>query len=201
MKVRRPRHTSKHPDFFIRITDPGFRPYVTALGQFTLAWNNLQNSLAFLFLVTMGDEVANQNIAVWSALKSDRSQRDILLAATKNNTFPAIPIEFVSDVDWLCKEVNRLEDLRNDATHAPLYAHRRINGEFLVLPATGFGNARAAKLIDKDILAEFRFGRDVAGLLAQFTVEIADGLRHILAGEIHEWPSRPKLPPKPPRKS
>jgi hypothetical protein len=155
----------------------------------------------FIPYTDAGDGAANQHIAVWSALKADRSQRDILLASVMSHMLPASPSDYVDDVKWLCKEATKLEDLRNDATHAPLFAHRKMGGEFVVQPSVSFGNVRAKKLTDRgDLLAELRRGRDVAVQLAEYAVAIADAMRHFQAGEYGEWPERPILPPKPTKK-
>src|SRR5580704_7160746 len=83
-------------------SDPAFRPYVGALGQLALSWNALHETMAFLFCSVMGGGYSNQFLAVWHALKSDRSQRDILLAATESHMNPAYSPQFVSDIKWLC---------------------------------------------------------------------------------------------------
>jgi len=61
-----------------------FQPYVTALGRLTLAWNELQGALGELFWTLSnpkpepGLRIIYNPIYAWSALKSDRSQRDVL---------------------------------------------------------------------------------------------------------------------------
>ena len=45
----------------------------------------------------MGGGAINQHLAVWHALKADRAQRDILLAAAQSNMSGAIPVRFMDD--------------------------------------------------------------------------------------------------------
>jgi hypothetical protein len=120
-------------------THPAFRPYVIALGQLALAWNGLHETLALLYCTIMGGGVVNQHLAVWHALKADRAQRDILLAAAKNNIRGAIPVQFDDDIKWLCSRADTLEDLRNDAMHSPLWGYQPHPGTIVVMPRTGLG--------------------------------------------------------------
>jgi len=60
-----------------------YRPYVVALGQLTLAWNVLHEAMSLLFCSVMGGGYANQFLAVWHAINSDRTQRAVLLLLSK----------------------------------------------------------------------------------------------------------------------
>jgi hypothetical protein len=117
------RPKSKSTTEYIPPTHPAFRPYVVALGQLALAWNALHETLALLYCRIMGGSMVNQHLAVWHALKVDRAQRDILIAAAQSNTWGAMPVKFMEDIKWLCGRADALEDLRNDALHSPLLAY------------------------------------------------------------------------------
>ena len=72
----------------------GFRPYVEALGQLALAWNELHFNLSLLYCSLMGARVGipvDQHFAVWHALKMDRAQRDILRAAATSSGLQRAP--------------------------------------------------------------------------------------------------------------
>jgi hypothetical protein len=169
-------------------TDKAFLPYVIALGQLALAWNGLHETLAFLFCSIMGGGYANQFLAVWHAIKSDRAQREILLAATKNHLEAGWPHTFVEDVEWLCGRIDSLEDARNDALHSPLSAYPEVPTS--VRPVTGLGHIRAKKLSTKHLLSEFRWCRDSAVVLAKFAYE----MDAFLSDYKTPWPNRPQLP-------
>jgi hypothetical protein len=101
------------------VTSRAFGPYVTALGQLTLAWNELHETLALVFCMVMGGGLVNQYLAIWHAIKVDRAQRDILLAAAKaGNVQGSSYPNLVSDLEWICGKANAVEDARNDALHA-----------------------------------------------------------------------------------
>lgn len=176
------------------ITSPShrvFRPYVAALGQLALAWNGLHETLALLYCeIVRTSKVVSQHLAVWHALKMDRAQRDILLAAATNNLFGIIPVAFDADIKWICNRADALEDARNDALHSPLWAYRRDVDKFTVLPGTGLGHIRAQKLAGKNLLAEFRWCRDRAISLSKFAAAMTDTLRDLE----RPWPDRPPWP-------
>jgi hypothetical protein len=181
----------------ISYSDKVFLPYVAALGQLALAWNGFHETLALLFCSvareqkpTKEDPRSGQLLAIWHALKSDRSQREILLAAVKNHLWPAYPTKFEDDVKWICNRADSLEDARNDALHSPLWAFERGSRETIVMPIVGLGHVRATKLFDKNLLSEFRRCRDTTLILTRFAGEIDEALSnwHL------PWPDRPKLP-------
>jgi hypothetical protein len=171
-------------------THQAFRPYVTALGQLSLAWNSLHETLALLFLTVMNGEVSNQYLAVWHALKSDRAQRDILLAATKSGIRTAVPVKFVDDIVWLCWKAAAVEEARDDALHSPLWGYRRGTRDTIIVPGTGLGHVRANNLARKNLLIEFRWCRDAATVLGIFATQIDSSLRDFRV----PWPDRPEWP-------
>jgi len=185
-----------------------FRPYVTALGQLALAWNELHENLGSLFLTTMlpnrpqaGDAVFNSSLWVWHSVKSDRTQRDMLREAIER--CPWRRDKLVTDGFWLLDRANSLSDQRNDAIHAPLfYAGKYLFGELTegrgqVVPRFWSFNPRARKLWERaNLLAEFRYCRDTAMVLADYTKEIESSQINLQ----RPWPDRPSLPIRPPKK-
>jgi hypothetical protein len=176
----------------VPFTHEAFGPYVTALGQLALAWNDLHVTLEMLFCHAMGGGMVNQFLAVWSAIKSDRAQRDMLVAALKSKIdLHPLHSKMSDDVIWICGQANTLEDLRNDAIHSPLWGSPAGKGAS-VQPLATFGNVRASKLLNKNLLAEFRWCRDSATRLRDFAMKIDAAL----SGRA-PWPDRPKLPARP----
>jgi hypothetical protein len=174
-----------------------FLPYVTALGQLALAWNGFHETLALLFctvvserLPTKEDNTSGQLLAVWHALKSDRAQREILLAAVQNHAWGAVPSSFEDDVTWICRRADELEETRNNALHSPLWAYDRGSQGTIVMPITGLGHVRAKKLFEKNLLTEYRWCRDASLILTLFAGEIDVALRDYM----RPWPDRPSLP-------
>jgi hypothetical protein len=173
------------------VTNRVFDPYTKALGQLALAWNELHETLSVVFCMVMGGGMVNQFLAIWHEIKVDRAQRDILLAAAKagamnSSQFPKL----ISDIEWIWKRANEVEDARNDALHSPLWGSRRGPSTSVVIPMTGLGHVRARKLEAKDILSEFRWCRDATLVLTAFARDLDRAMQaYGLA-----WPDRPSWP-------
>ncbi len=175
-------------------TSVQFRPYVAALGQLALAWNGLHETLSLLFCAAMGGGFANQYLAVWHAIKNDRAQRDMLVAAVVSNFQGTNPVHYVEDVKWLCRMADVLEEERNNALHSPLWAAQTPAGYATVRPLTGLGHERAKKLASKDLLFEFRWCRDRAIALATYAELIDQEISIYGSRRLPTWPERPPWP-------
>jgi hypothetical protein len=187
-----------------RYTSPEFRPYVTALGQLALAWNDLQESLAALFWTLMnpspmaGDIVNYTPLHVWASIKSDRTQRDMLKAISKHPPAFWNRSEIETEIGWLVDRASELENLRNDAIHSPLFSVSKsmyggfdLNPREKVAPAYWLFNPRAVNLSKREnILIEFRYCRDYAITLADY----AQLIDRSLINRRGAWPNRPPLP-------
>lgn len=194
-----------------KFTEAPFTPYATAIGQGTLAWNSLQESLGGVFWGLMGGYTGvGRPIAVWQSLKADRPKRDMLQAAYKglDKSFDELFPQARADLDWLVKEINSLEDARNNFVHAPLSMtvpvsafktlgpttsgkqRREIPKEAKVVPHDWGMNTRAQRIAGKNLLKEFRYCREAAIVLRDF----CDHVTHALRTKGAPWPDRPKLP-------
>jgi hypothetical protein len=170
--------------------EASFTPYVTALGRVAHAWNHLQEHLAQLFCLVSGINDA-MGLAIWHALKSDRSQRDILEAAVNVASSDPDWIETTphakADLLWLLKKANKVAEQRNNAIHAPC-GLSIDEGEFEIIPETWYQNPRAGKLRGTDVLREFDWYEKSADTLMQFARAIYTALNH---GACDPWPERP----------
>lgn len=195
--------SSKRTRLSQRYTAREFRPYVTALGQLALAWNDLQESLAGLFWTAMlsgppqaGDFVDYRPLRIWHAIRSDRSQKDMLRAILVHYRVDWKRPTFIDDVKWLLGAAEGLENARNDAIHSPLFfVERSLYGIShlgkKVAPADWLFNPRAVSLAKRaDLLAEFRYCRDTAITLSDYAREMDSALLH----PRRPWPGRPRLP-------
>jgi len=193
--MTRKARAKRRDDYVVPYTDPAFRPYATALGQLALAWNGLHEELAILFCTVMGGRFSNHFLAVWHALKVDRAQRDILLAAA-NCDVPGVHDNYPrlrDEIAWICDRATAVEDARNNALHSPLWGHRRYADVVLIMPGSAFGHVRARNLERKNLLAEFRWCRDAATTLSDFLGEIESAV----ADHSRPWPGRPHWPERP----
>lgn len=188
IKRKRP-HWLGHPP-----THKSFKPYVIAIGQATIAWNGLQESLRTVFSSLMGSTDTARGNAAWYALKSDRSQRDMLRDISKEAlASKRIKADFYKVAKFLVDQSSEISNVRDIAVHAPLV--NRISPDVIV-PASDFGNPLAMKLNNKDILTEFRWCRDVALALTDLAVGLDE---FICAGQ--PLPAIPSLPNRGQKKS
>ena len=141
-----------------------FRPYVIALGQLALAWNELQDTLALLFWTAMmerppqpGDTFSYAPVRAWHSIRSDLAQREMLREVINHSSTQWGRPRFVADVNWLLSEANRLSGARNDAIHSPLFIPRGLARQFPpspdpVAPASYLFNPRALSLEKRENL-------------------------------------------------
>jgi hypothetical protein len=199
-----------------RFTERSYRPYVLGIGQLALAWNDLHEKFGEIFVVVMEGNTAEDNFeityqlaAVWSAANSDRTKRNMLKAALaeprklEGGPFPKLK----EDISWLLGQATKLEDIRNDIIHAPLYSlvdsspnvslvsqyfSLQVGAE--VIPNLLLQNTRAAKLVDKNMkgqmLADFRWCRDSVLVLRDYAGQI----KWALTIDERAWPGRPQMP-------
>jgi hypothetical protein len=175
-----------------RFTERRFRPYTTAIGEATLAWNDLHENLGVLFGESFEGSKVITTLEIWNALTNDRSKREILKAAAETSRYA----DLTENVIWLVARCQELEDDRNNAIHSPLWAPY-IPGTNTrhVKPASESGNRRAARLATKDILKEYYRVRDTAALLRDYCAGISLTLFNLRIGfQPSSWPDRPKLP-------
>jgi hypothetical protein len=184
-----------------RFTEKMFRPYVIAIGELALAWNDLHEKLASLFWTILGGGWKERPIGIWNSSNFDRPRREMLKAAvvastnSERMTFP----NMVADICWVLAESEKLEQARNNAIHSPLLMARQssifleevIRGAgYDVIPNDLLKNPRALKLAKKDLLTEFRWCRDASLVLRDFSIAVDRALCETGV----PWPKRPSLP-------
>jgi hypothetical protein len=173
-------------------THQAFRPYVTAIGQLTVAWNDLHVTLSLLFCTVMGGGFINKYLSIWQAIPNDRTQRAILLAAAQEDQClgkHAAP-ELYDRLKWVMDKATEVEDVRNTCLHSPIWGYKRSDNEVIVMPITGLGHIRARRLFERNLLAEFRWCRDAAIILRNYAAELDEAMKR----GIGPWPAIPKWP-------
>ena len=189
-----------------RYTAPEFKPYVAALGQLALAWNDLQESLRGLYWTLSmqgfpqaGDFVNYAPLHVWSSIPSDRQQRGMLKALVENIPPYWGREKLAEDVCWLIEKATALEQARNDCVHSPLFSvdyslYGPPGSTEKIAPAAWLLNTRAAGLKKRSeilgLLGEFRHTRDRAIALSDY----ARAIDFAVARPQQTWPRRPSLP-------
>jgi hypothetical protein len=193
------------------VTSQVYKPYVIAIGQLALAWNELHESLALLFIELLANGRAYPATDIWNAATFDRPKRQLIksLLRTANLKYPAKPL-LKTDLEWLLAQTDKVEDARNDAVHAPLTftsegaalsiltsgGNKKVPVTITVnrvVPSTAFDNRRAMKLLNKDLLTEFRWCRDMSLSLTEYVGEVYEAIAANPPGS-DAWPTRPALP-------
>ncbi len=201
MPKKRPGKYLPHRD---RFTEKRYLPYVIAIGQAALAWNALHERLALLFCNVMGGGWVDRPFGVWFSAQYDRPRRAMLRAAVDTTTakdqhqFPKL----LNDVKWILNEADKLEDIRNNVIHAPLFSIRdSVEAKAMNLPLvwadTLFGNPRAKNIEDRVLLLEFRWLRDMALCLRDFTSLVEEAA----TDPKRPWPGRPSPPIRPQKRT
>jgi hypothetical protein len=109
------------------------------------------------------------------------------------------------DLERFSVEIDKVEDARNDAIHAPLTfmpkpgaqhssaADGAMIAKTKIVPSTAFDNRRAVKLLNKELLTEFRWCRDMSIALSRYAGDIYDAIA-ANPRDSDVWPARPTLP-------
>jgi hypothetical protein len=195
-----------------RFTEREYDPYTKLIGQVLLAWNDLHERLATLFVMAMGGGYVNRPLAIWHSVRNDVGKRHLLRTAIENLTPKerAVRPKLVDEINWILERADKLEGLRDDSAHTPLSRLSSIRvvaipidldiGNRLpdVLPDTGFLNPRAMRLDKKarDLLVEFRYARERIVVLRDYVIAIDSAWGNARL----PWPDRPALPERRPRK-
>lgn len=169
-----------------------FKPVAQAIGEMTLAWNDLHQILGVLFWTVNRIPNAMASFAVWHSSRVDRAQREMLQAVLDAPAPPGRELNeaLKDEIRWILSEVKKLEDLRNDAVHSPILVNDAQPGGVGVA-AQLFGHQRAKKLANKDLVREFRWFYDAVVVLRDHAATISvgwDGTTHAAL------PERPPLP-------
>ncbi len=204
--VTRAKDSSKRKRRWPGVTDPIYKPYVVAIGQLALAWNELHESLALLFIELPASGRPYPATDIWNAVGFDRPKRQLIrsLLRALHAEYPAKP-RMKADLEWFLTEIDKVEDARNDAIHAPLTFEPKPRVQYFmsvtggttartkIVPSTAFDNRRALKLLNKELLTEFRWCRDMSIALSKHASEIYDAIA-ANPRESNAWPARPTLP-------
>ena len=129
-------------------------------------------------------------LAIWNAVKNDRSQRDIV-RATAREALATNQLVF-EEIKWVLDRANEFEEHRNNSLHSPLTFMIDSDGPQLSSKWLS-GHRRAMKLKGKDLLNEFTWYGRSANTLAIYVQRIS---YHLKDPAQFPMPERPKIPPR-----
>jgi hypothetical protein len=169
-----------------------FYPYAAEIGHLVYASARLQWSLGQLLAALVEPSKPALGLAIWNAIKSDRSQRDILEATAKVSV--AHDQNAMSDVLWLLEQANARATDRNDAVHTAFFFETGDDGNIRPVPDALSNPGRLQRLTDDDLPTLFARHRDDLTALYRYADKLTD---HFVptAGEQPAWPERPQLRP------
>jgi len=177
------RKRSKH----VKVFEQKFRPYAQHIGFLVHSWNRMQETLGKIFWALSAMDGLT-GMRVWYSQNDDRAQRRLLEAAFLGaKQIKLITPELADEIRWLHDKCASLAGRRNSVIHSP-FAFDPETQTFG--GAHHFGHPRAAELKGKDLLAELKWNRDWADLLADH-----GEILHICVREKSApLPDRPLLP-------
>jgi hypothetical protein len=202
-----------------RFTEAHFEKHTKLIGGLLLAWNDLHEHLASVFVVAMGKEHWARSMAIWHATRNDIGKRRLLRTAIANPSAEEIGApartHAIKEISWVLDAVDKLEGFRDDSAHAPL-TYRMTGDSFLdfgdilsarnifelrqliVVPQAGFNNPRALRLStnERDLLVEYRYARERILILRDYVVAIDC----VWWNPPFPWPDRPDLPERKPNR-
>jgi hypothetical protein len=166
------------------------QPYLIALGALTVRWTSLQDSLLSFFRFTLRNASWKVASAAWHSIPSDRTQRNMLLAAI--DAYPWDPNrqpKAKEDLEWLVCKVGELSGQRAAALHSGYVLSTNIDGTSFE-PAHQWGNRSALKLKDKDLIREFERCILMGEMLSGFS---SRAYASLLDPDKFPWPDKPPL--------
>jgi hypothetical protein len=172
-----------------------FRSHATALGQLIFTWNDLHEQLALIYWTLCDHD--DGALDKWSRPPSDKQKRELI--RRRANKFSPSAKNMWDDIVWLLDAIDDFTDFRNDAAHAPVtiepesFLSRRDNFTAGVISNSSWRNRRARNLIRKDLLAEYRWQRNVLTKLRDYALTI----ERSLVDDYTPWPKRPNWPDRP----
>lgn len=183
----------------LQFTSREFRPHATALGQLIFTWNDLHEQLASIYWTVAG--YSDAAIEEWNKSKVDKHKRDLIRRWINalSSAHRSMAADMWDDLIWLVDTVDVLTDFRNEAAHVPVtiasesFLASRENFTAGVISNSVWNNQRAKNLMRKDLLAEFRWQRNVAVKLRDYALNV----ERALSDEHTPWPSRPTWPDRP----
>jgi hypothetical protein len=203
-----------------RFSEPYFETHVKLVGSVLLAWNDLHEHLASVFVTVMGKPHWRRSFAIWHETRNDFGKRRLLRTALANLSEEDGPdvspkVHAAKEIGWILDTIDKLEGFRDDSAHTPL-THRTFGDSILdfgdilsvpdilslqqqvVVPQAGFNNPRAVRFEKnrRDLLVESRYARDRILILRDYVVAIDC----VWWNSPLPWPDRPSLPERRPNR-
>jgi len=170
--------------------------HVTALGWVVVSWCELYEELGLLFVDVINPDKSAAVLAAWHEVRSDRTQRHMLLAAVKNtlNSKPSVR----KYIRWAIGQIDEMENARNNAVHAPVEttiwsrdSDLLTDLRILVQPRLEANNPRANQMGGYDLEKLFRIHHENTNALILFIRSLRPLVR--AAAEPDQLPKKPSL--------
>lgn len=164
--------------------------HAIAIGKIAMGWNEFHSILHELFAGLFGVRSYALAYNAWSAIPSDKSQRDMLRAVAQSKLRPGS--RELKDLLWLLEKTNEIvSGQRNIGIHTTLWSLIELDGTHKFIPVAT--NARTAQaLAGADILKEYAHYEKQIRKMLMFAVGLQFALSPRRKGKRH-WPERPVL--------
>jgi hypothetical protein len=170
----------------------GVRKHGKRIGDITIIANLLQEAFFHLFWIVIGDhEDATYEMVhgVWHTIMSDKTQRDMLEAATIGRFGPNS--RFAQQIKWAIGRAGKLSEFRNDIVHTPVRFAVIDEKPILLFQRVSAKKASMDRLAKTPAATQSRL---VRGDLVVLTVFCETLYRvYLLNGQTGPWPRRPPL--------
>lgn len=165
--------------------------HASALGNVVVSWCRLYEELALWFVDLVNPDNRDALFAAWHEVKSDRTQRHMLRAVAVNSLCGKRgPLR--RRLMWTLGEIDRMENKRNDAVHAPVTIGLDDNfSRIVVFPQLESGNPRAKSLGDANLEEEFRIHQRNTDALRHYLETVRPFLK--AGAPLDQLPQRPSL--------
>ena len=189
---RRRRFHSRHFSSSDKWTDKAIKTHTRLVGEMVWAWNGLHQSFSYLFGLIVQSSDPSIGEAIWAALKSDSSQRDVLLASSKLRH--GDKSAFGRRMRWAVNITEKLSVYRNDLVHTPMSGIALgPRGLVTVVSSHAISPARVHRLSRADTFKLLRTLRGDLVQLRNYVWDLGQRLYPYAIPMIGSWPDRPPL--------
>jgi hypothetical protein len=104
----------------------------------------LHSAFAAIFFRLVSPKNFSLGVEIWNSQRSDKQQRDLLIAAVRGTLRPTRNI--AKGITWAVKRAETVAELRNDAVHAVFGIDASTKPHFLVVNPFATPPSRAARI-------------------------------------------------------
>lgn len=185
MAKNTPRYSRKPPDFSAKIKDA----HALRVGRLSMGWNELHDRFFLLFWAFLGDRSSARAHALWHTVASDKTQREMTVAAA----IGILPPRRLASLKWLANCASTIGSDRNAIIHVHMLHTSDEKGDLKLTPDPLVPRpATHRRLTEK---SDDRTWQRLTADLRVLSHYANDMFLHLSFGSAQiPWPRRPRLP-------